>query len=65
MKLITMLIQLAPIGVFCLMAELFSTVGWQEIYKLLAYFLTVVGRLLVHADRVSHAADAAGADQSA
>ena len=48
MKLITMLIQLAPIGVFCLMATLFSNVGWQEIYKLLAYFLTVVAALLVH-----------------
>jgi len=49
MKLITMLIQLAPIGVFCLMAEMFSNVGWQEIYKLLAYFLTVVAALLIHA----------------
>jgi len=49
MKLITMLIQLAPYGVFCLMAEMFSNVGWREIYKLLAYFLTVVAALLVHA----------------
>jgi Na+/H+-dicarboxylate symporter len=49
MKLITMLIQLAPIGVFCLMAEMFSNVGWQEIYKLLAYFLTVLAALLIHA----------------
>ena len=30
MKLITMLIQLAPIGVFCLMAEMFSNVGWRR-----------------------------------
>ncbi len=49
MKLITMLIQLAPIGVFCLMTELFSNVGWREIYKLLSYFLTVVIALVVHA----------------
>ena len=48
MKLITMLIQLAPIGVFCLMATLFTNVGWEEIYKLLAYFLTVVAALIVH-----------------
>ena len=48
MKLITMLIQLAPIGVFCLMATLFTNVGWQEIYKLLAYFLTVVAALVLH-----------------
>ena len=48
MKLITMLIQLAPIGVFCLMATLFTNVGWQEIFKLLAYFLTVVAALIIH-----------------
>ncbi len=48
MKLITMLIQLAPIGVFCLMATLFTNVGWEEIYKLLAYFLTVVAALVLH-----------------
>ena len=49
MKLITMLIQLAPYGVFCLMTEMFSNVGWREIYKLLAYFMTVVGALVIHA----------------
>ena len=52
MKLITMLIKLAPIGVFCLMARLFTTVGWQEIAKLLLYFFTVVLALLVHATAV-------------
>ncbi len=49
MKLITMLIQLAPYGVFCLMGVLFSRVGWTEIGKLIAYFLTVVLALLIHA----------------
>jgi|TARA_B100000315_G_scaffold256037_1_gene301007 Na+/H+-dicarboxylate symporter len=49
MKLITLLIELAPYGVFCLMARLFATVGWQEIYKLIGYFLTVAGVLLIHA----------------
>jgi Na+/H+-dicarboxylate symporter len=48
MKLITLLIKLAPIGVFCLMAELFATLGWSEITRLLQYFLTVVGALLIH-----------------
>jgi Na+/H+-dicarboxylate symporter len=52
MKLITMLIQLAPIGVFCLMTTLFSRVGWEEILKLLSYFLTVVLALVVHASVV-------------
>jgi Na+/H+-dicarboxylate symporter len=48
MRLITMLIQLAPIGVFCLMARLFATQGWEEIYKLLSYFLTVALALIIH-----------------
>ncbi len=52
MKLITLLIKLAPIGVFCLMAELFATLGWSEITRLLQYFLTVVGALLIHVSLV-------------
>ncbi|MFU8813889.1 MAG: dicarboxylate/amino acid:cation symporter [Pseudomonadales bacterium] len=48
MSLITMLIKLAPIGVFCLMARLFATEGFQEIYRLGAYFLTVVIALILH-----------------
>ncbi|MEM9741196.1 MAG: dicarboxylate/amino acid:cation symporter [Pseudomonadota bacterium] len=48
MQLITMLIALAPIGVFCLMTELFSQVGAGEIIKLGQYFLTVVLALAVH-----------------
>lgn len=48
MRLITVLIKLAPIGVFCLMTRLFATEGFDEIYKLGAYFLTVIGALLIH-----------------
>ena len=48
MKLITMLIQLAPYGVFCLMGKLFSEVGWGQIIQLGQYFFTVAGTLLVH-----------------
>ena len=48
MRLITMLIKLAPIGVFCLMARLFTTVGFEEIAKLVTYFFTVVLALLIH-----------------
>jgi Na+/H+-dicarboxylate symporter len=48
MKLVTMLLHLAPYGVFCLMVELGVTVGWAEIGKLLAYFLTVVAALAIH-----------------
>ncbi|MDH3643970.1 MAG: dicarboxylate/amino acid:cation symporter, partial [Gammaproteobacteria bacterium] len=49
MQLITMLIKLAPYGVFCLMAELFATLGLAEITRLLQYFFTVVGALVIHA----------------
>ncbi|MCZ6711595.1 MAG: dicarboxylate/amino acid:cation symporter [Gammaproteobacteria bacterium] len=48
MKLITMLIELAPYGVFCLMTELFATLGLAEIVRLVQYFLTVVAALLIH-----------------
>ncbi|MEM1433375.1 MAG: dicarboxylate/amino acid:cation symporter [Pseudomonadota bacterium] len=47
MQLITMLIALAPYGVFCLMAKLFSQIAASEILKLLGYFLTVALALLV------------------
>lgn len=48
MRLITLLIMLAPYGVFCLMTRLFATQGWDEIYKLLSYFMTVVAALALH-----------------
>ena len=48
MKLITMVIQLTPYGVFCLMVKLGATVGWVEIGKVLAYFLTVASALILH-----------------
>lgn len=48
MKLITMIIAIAPVGVFCLMVTLGITVGWSEITKLGAYFLTVAGTLVLH-----------------
>jgi Na+/H+-dicarboxylate symporter len=48
MRLIAILIRVAPYGVFCLMTRLFATEGFDEIYRLGAYFLTVVGALLIH-----------------
>ncbi|MDA1073267.1 MAG: dicarboxylate/amino acid:cation symporter [Proteobacteria bacterium] len=47
LKLITMLIKLAPYGVFCLMFKLFAELGWAEIKKLMAYFLTVAAVLVM------------------
>ena len=49
MKLVTILMNLAPYGVFVLMAKLFATIGFDTIASLLKYFLLVVFVLLVHA----------------
>ncbi|MCP5180838.1 MAG: dicarboxylate/amino acid:cation symporter [Pseudomonadales bacterium] len=48
MVLINLLVRLAPLGVFCLIAKLFSTLGWEEIRKLIEYFFTVAAVLLLH-----------------
>ena len=48
MRLIMMLVQVAPIGVFWLMAKLFTTVGWAQIADLATYFITVVSALVIH-----------------
>ena len=48
MKMVTMLMHLAPFGVFCLLAKLFSGLGIDAIWKLGKYFLCVVGVLLLH-----------------
>jgi len=49
MRLVLILMDLAPYGVFCLMAKLFSTFGFDTIGNLLSYFLLVLFVLLVHA----------------
>ncbi|MBQ74177.1 MAG: dicarboxylate/amino acid:cation symporter [Gammaproteobacteria bacterium] len=48
MRLIMMLMTVAPIGVFCLMVTLFANMGFSAIADLLKYFLTVVFVLLLH-----------------
>ena len=48
MKLIMMIVSLAPYGVFCLMVKLGLGIGLTEITKLAAYFFTVVGVLIIH-----------------
>ena len=49
MRLVLLLMNLAPYGVFCLMASLFAQVGFAAIGNLFAYFFTVVLVLLLHA----------------
>ena len=52
MRLIVMLISLAPFGVFFLMAKLFSEVGWRDIIELGKYFVTVILVLVIPASIV-------------
>lgn len=49
MKLVTILMNLAPYGVFALMAKLFATIGLDTIASLLKYFVLVLFVLGVHA----------------
>ena len=48
MKMVFILINLAPFGVFCLMANLFAIQGVGVIGNLFQYFLLVIFVLLVH-----------------
>ncbi|EWH12360.1 proton/glutamate symporter [Catenovulum agarivorans DS-2] len=49
MRMVTILMDLAPYGVFCLMAKLFTYLELSEIVQLAQYFFTVLLVLLVHA----------------
>jgi len=48
MKMVGIMMELAPYGVFALLAKLFSTMGISAIFDLAAYFLTVLAVLLIH-----------------
>lgn len=48
MKMVGVLMNLAPYGVFALLARLFASMGLGAIVDLGAYFLTVLGVLLFH-----------------
>lgn len=49
MKMVEILMALAPYGVFALLAKLFATMGVGAIADLAKYFFTVLGVLFVHA----------------
>jgi len=49
MKMVEILMALAPYGVFALLARLFSDMGIGAIVDLAAYFFTVIAVLLLHA----------------
>ena len=48
MKVVTIVMDFAPIGVFCLMAKTFSEQGIGLILPMIGYFSIVVGCLLLH-----------------
>lgn len=48
MKLVTLLMNLAPYGVFFLMAKLFTTLGFETIASLAKYFAVVLFVLILH-----------------
>ncbi len=49
LKMVSLILRLAPYGVFALVANTFSTLGWAAFGPLAAYMLTVIGALLIHA----------------
>ena len=48
MKLVTIIMNIAPYGVFVLMAKLFAGIGADMLGSLAKYFIVVLGLLLVH-----------------
>jgi Na+/H+-dicarboxylate symporter len=48
MKMVGILIELAPYGVFALLTKLFATMGIGTIFDLAAYFFTLLGVLIFH-----------------
>lgn len=48
MRLVVILMNLAPYGVFCLLAKLFTTLDFATITNLVKYFLLVIAVLLTH-----------------
>jgi len=49
MKMVVILMHLAPYGVFCMLTKLFASEGYSAIADLALYFFTVVLVLLLHA----------------
>ncbi|MDJ0851557.1 MAG: dicarboxylate/amino acid:cation symporter [Myxococcota bacterium] len=52
LRLVLMLVHLAPYGVFCLIARVFATQGFGAIQHLAQYFFVVLAALLLHAGLV-------------
>ena len=48
MKMVIIIMKIAPYGVFCLLAKTFSELGFDVIMPLAKYFFTVIGALAIH-----------------
>ncbi|OKY27957.1 dicarboxylate/amino acid:cation symporter [Thalassotalea sp. PP2-459] len=48
MRLVTILMNLAPYGVFCLLAKLFATMDFSVFLNIFAYFMVVFVVLIIH-----------------
>jgi len=48
MRLIGMIMAVAPLGVFCLISSQFAMAGFDLLTKLLGYFMTVIAVLMIH-----------------
>ena len=49
MKLVTLIMKVAPYGIFCIMAIVVSEAEWQKLLSLIKYFLLVIIVLIFHA----------------
>ncbi len=49
LKLVEMVMSIAPVGVFALIAKTMATLGWDMMPKLIMYMLCVAGALVIHA----------------
>ena len=48
LRLVTMLMEIAPLGVFCLLARMFAEQGLSAIVQMASYFTVVLVTLLLH-----------------
>ena len=52
MKVLSFVMLVAPVGIFCLIAKTFATQGLSSIIELIKYFLLVIFVLFFHASVV-------------
>ena len=48
LKIVELIIWFAPIGIFCLLADIFSQIGFSIIYDLAGYFFLLIAVLMFH-----------------